>query len=255
MPMARQPRFFVPGEAQHVIQRGNNREPIFAAEEDYRCYLDCLKKAAQAHGLPIHAYGLMTNHVHLLATPDYEESLPRTLQSVGRRYVQYFNYTYRRTGTLWEGRYRATVIDSERYLLTCMRYIELNPMRAGMVEHPVDYPWSSFSANAQGAPDALLTHHEMYRRLGRSDGERQAQYWKLFHAQLSKADVEAIRDATNKAWVLGNDRFRGRIEELSGRRPAPLPKGRPAKLSRAQNRGDGHAPVHPKAPATAGRPG
>jgi putative transposase len=234
--MARQPRFFASGEAQHAIQRGNNREPIFAAEADYRFYLDCLKKAAQAHGLSIHAYVLMTNHVHLLVTPVHEASLPRTLQSVGRRYVQYFNYTYRRTGTLWEGRYRATLIDGERYLLTCMRYIELNPIRARMVGHPLDYPWSSFSANAQGRFDTLLTHHELYRRLGRSDRERQANYRELFRAQLGRAEVEAIRDATNKAWALGNDRFRQRIENLSGRRSAPLPKGRPAKLEHVDYR-------------------
>ena len=240
--MARQPRFFAPGEAQHAIQRGNNREPVFVVEDDYRFHLDCLKKAAKAYGLSIHAYVLMTNHVHLLVTPDHKESLPQTLQSVGRRYVQYFNYTYRRTGTLWEGRYRATVIDSERYLLTCMRYIELNPVRAGMVGHPVNYPWSSFAANAQGETDALLTPHELHYRLGRSGGERQTQYRQLFRAQLSKADVEAIRDSTNKAWVLGNDRFRQRIEDLSGRRSAPLPKGRPAKLPQVHNPGDGHAP-------------
>ena len=214
--MARQPRFFAPGEAQHAIQRGNNREPVFVAEDDYRFYLDCLRKAAKAYGLSIHAYVLMTNHVHLLVTPDHEASLPQTLQSIGRRYVQYFNYTYRRTGTLWEGRCRATVIDSERYLLTCMRYIELNPVRAGRVAHPVNYPWSSFAANAQGETDAVLTPHELYYRLGRSSGERQAHYRKLFRAQLPKADVEAIRDSTNKAWVLGNDRFRQRIEDLSG---------------------------------------
>ena len=156
--------------------------------------------------------------------------------------MQYFNYTYRRTGTLWEGRYRATVIDSERYLLTCMRYVELNPVRAGMVAHPVNYSWSSFAANAQGETDALLTPHELYCRLGRSSGERQAQYRQLFRAQLPKADVEAIRDSTNKAWVLGNDRFRQRIEDLSGRRSAPLPKGRPTKAPRVHNRDDGHAP-------------
>jgi putative transposase len=243
MPMARQPRFFAPGEAQHAIQRGNNREPTFAAEEDYRFYLDCLRKAAKAHGLAVHAYALMTNHVHLLVTPDHERSLPGVLQSVGRRYVQYFNYTYRRTGTLWEGRYRATVVDSERYLLTCMRYVELNPVRAGMVGRPIDYRWSSFAANAQGATDTLLTRHELYLRLGGSDEERQAQYRQLFRAQLSKADLEAIRDSTNKAWVLGNDRFRKRIEDLSGRRSAPLPKGRPAKPPQVHDRVDGHAPA------------
>jgi putative transposase len=170
----------------------------------------------------------MTNHVHLLATPSQEQSVSKTLQSVGRRYVQYFNYAYRRTGTLWEGRYRATVIDAERYLLTCMRYIELNPVRAqGMAEHPADYPWSSYRGNGLGAQDSLLTPHEVYRRLGRSASERQSRYRQLFRAQLSQADIEAIREATNKAWALGNERFRARIEALAGRRAAPLPTGRP----------------------------
>ena len=225
--MARLPRYFVPGLPLHVIQRGNNREPIFAGEDDYRFYLECLKTAAESQGLAIHAYVLMTNHVHLLATPEAESSLSKALQSVGRRYVQYFNYTYDRTGTLWEGRYKATLIDSERYLLTCMRYIELNPVRAGMVKHPGGYPWSSYPATAQGKEEALITPHSLYRRLGRSDAERQAAYRQLFRAQLGKADIDAIREATNKAWVLGNDRFRAKIEGLSGRRSAPLPRGRP----------------------------
>ena len=225
--MARLPRYFVPSQPLHIIQRGNNREAIFAADDDYRFYLECLKEAALREGLAIHAYVLMTNHVHLLATPQTETSLSKTLQSVGRRYVQYFNYTYDRTGTLWEGRYKATLIDSEHYLLTCMRYIELNPVRASMVDHPGDYPWSSYPANAQGKEQALITPHTLYRRLGRTDSERQVAYRQLFRAQLSKADIEAIREATNKAWVLGNDRFRDKIETLSGRRSAPLPRGRP----------------------------
>ena len=227
--MARLPRFFVPGEVLHVIQRGNNRDPVFGAEPDYLFYLDCLERAAAERSLAIHAYVLMTNHVHLLATPAHEHSLPKTLQSVGRRYVQYFNYSYRRTGTLWEGRYRSTLINSEHYLLTCMRYIELNPIRAGMVEHPADYPWSSYRGNALGAQDSLLTPHELYCRFGRSVEERQSGYRQLFRAQLSNSDIEAIREATNKAWALGNNRFRARIEALAGRRAAPLPKGRPTK--------------------------
>jgi len=228
--MARLPRFFAKGQPLHIIQRGNNRDAVFGSEPDYLFYLDCLERAAAEHGLSIHAYVLMTNHVHLLATPSDEQSVPKTLQSVGRRYVQYFNHTYRRTGTLWEGRYRATVIDAEGYLLTCMRYIELNPVRAqGMVEHPADYPWSSYRGNALGAQDSLLTPHEVYRRLGRSAEERQSAYRQLFRAQLSKADIEAIRRATNKAWALGSERFRARIEVLSGRRAAPLPKGRQAR--------------------------
>lgn len=169
----------------------------------------------------------MTNHVHILATPESETALPKTMQSIGRRYVQYFNHSYDRTGTLWEGRYKATLIDSEQYLLTCMRYIELNPVRAGMVDHPGDYPWSSYHANAQGKADALLSCHSLYRRLGRDDGERQAAYRQLFRAQISKADLDAIRDATNKAWALGNSRFGAKIEALSERRAMPLPRGRP----------------------------
>ena len=226
--MARLPRYFVSHQPLHIIQRGNNREPIFAADDDYRFYLDCLHEAAKREGMLLHAYVLMTNHVHLLATPEQANSLSRTLQSVGRRYVQYFNYTYDRTGTLWEGRYKATLIDSEAYLLTCMRYIELNPVRAqGMVKHPADYPWSSYRANAQGEMQEMLTPHALYRRLGRTDSERQSAYRQLFRAQLSKGDIEAIREATNKAWVLGSDRFKAKMESLSGRRTAPLPRGRP----------------------------
>ena len=225
--MARLPRIYVEGQPQHIIQRGNNREPIFADAEDYRFYLDCLQEAADRHALRIHAYVLMTNHVHLLATPGSENSIAKTLQSVGRRYVQYFNYTYERTGTLWEGRYRATLIDSERYLLTCMRYVELNPVRSNMVARPADYPWSSYGANAQGKADGLVAPHAVYRRLGRSEQEHRAAYRQLFRGAVSQADVDAIRAATNKAWVLGNDRFREKVERLSGRRAAPRPRGRP----------------------------
>ncbi len=234
--MARQPRFFVEGEALHIIQRGNNRDPIFAVEEDYRFFLNCLIEASHLNGVLIHAYVLMTNHVHLLATPRQKESLPKALQSVGRRYVQYFNYAYQRTGTLWEGRYRATVVDSEQYLLTCMRYIELNPVRAGMVDHPTAYRWSSYHANAQGAPDMLVMPHELYQRLGKVEPERQIAYRQLFRSQLSGADVEAIREATNKNWALGNEYFKQRIEELSGRRAAPTQRGRPVRAGQTENR-------------------
>lgn len=234
--MARQPRFFVPGETQHVIQRGNNRAPIFAGEQDYHFFLDCLRKACVVHGVLAHAYVLMTNHLHLLATPMHELSLPRTLQSVGRRYVQFFNSTYRRTGTLWEGRYRASVVDSERYLLTCMRYIEMNPVRAGMVEHPRDYPWSSHRANAQGVPDPLVTAHELYCRLGRSLMERQQAYRELFRLQLPATDVQTIREATNKNWALGDERFTQRIGEVSGRQSKPKRQGRQSKPDEAGNR-------------------
>ncbi|MEE9397665.1 MAG: transposase [Methylococcales bacterium] len=229
--MARLPRYFVKGQAQHIIQRGNNRAPIFAQDEDYHFYLKCLRDAIKRNNLSIHAYVLMTNHVHLLASPKTENSISKTMQSVGRRYVQYFNYTYNRTGTLWEGRYKATVISSDQYLLTCMRYIELNPIRAGMATHPRDYKWSSYLANADGENNKLIKQHLLYRQLGSNTAKRQSAYRQLFRAAIGQSDLEAIREATNKGWVLGNDRFCGRIERLSGRRSAPKPRGRPRKLN------------------------
>jgi len=148
--MARHPRFILPGQPQHVIQRGNNRDVIFVADEDYQFYREKLAEACERFDCDLHAYVLMTNHVHLLMTPNTEDGIGKVMQSVGRYYVQYFNYQYRRTGTLWEGRYKATLLDSESYLLTCYRYIELNPVRAAMIEHPSQYRWSSYHFNARG---------------------------------------------------------------------------------------------------------
>ncbi|PCI68509.1 MAG: transposase [Piscirickettsiaceae bacterium] len=227
--MARLPRYYIKDQPQHIIQRGNNREPIFAANEDYLFYLECLQEAAKRHDLSIHAYVLMTNHVHILASPQATDSIPKTLQSVGRRYVQYFNHSYKRTGTLWEGRYKATVIDSDRYLLTCMRYIELNPVRAGMVEHPHDYIWSSYAANAEGKRDVKLTHHSLYQQLGIDETERISTYQQLFQSAITDIEQDTIRESTNKGWCLGNDLFRDKIECLSKRRATPKAKGRPRK--------------------------
>ncbi len=223
--MARLPRFVIPGQPQHVIVRGNNRTEIFCADADYQFYLEKLQLACEKHGCDLHAYVLMTNHVHLLITPHEEQSLSKALQMVGRYYVQYFNYCYQRTGTLWEGRYKATLIDSESYLLTCMRYIELNPVRAAMVKHPSDYPWSSYRCNALSEPNDLLSPHVEYRRLGKSTEERQAAYRQLFKHHVSEESVNAIRDATNKAWVLGSDRFKQRIEKQLERRVEPAARG------------------------------
>ena len=223
--MARLPRFVIPGQTQHLILRGNNRSDIFRAEADYHFYLEKLQLACATHGCAVHAYVLMTNHVHLLLTPQAEQSLPKAIQMLGRYYVQYYNYRYRRTGTLWEGRYKATLIDSETYLLTCMRYIELNPVRAGMVAHPSDYPWSSYQHNALGQPNALVTPYSEYRRLGTTESERQAAYRLLFKQHLPEKSITAIREATNKAWVLGNDRFKQRIQRHLERRVAPAARG------------------------------
>lgn len=228
--MARLPRYFVKGQPQHIIQRGNNREVIFVHDDDYLFYLECLQSAIKKNKLCVHAYVLMTNHVHILASPETENSISKTLQSVGRRYVQYFNYTYKRTGTLWEGRYKATVIDSDQYLLTCMRYIELNPVRAGMIEQPSAYPWSSYAANAEGKINKLIKSHEVYRLMGVSESERQSAYRQLFRLAIGKSELDALREATNKGWVLGSDLFREEIERLSGRRSVAKPRGRPKKV-------------------------
>ena len=230
--MARLPRYTIPGQPQHLIQRGNNRQPIFAADDDYQVFRDSLVDAATQHDLAIHAYVWMTNHIHLLATPGAEDSISKVFQSVGRKYVQYFNFKYKRSGTLWEGRYRATVVDSERYLLTVMRYIELNPVRADRVAHPRDYRWSSYARNAGGETgknvDWLMPHRE-YRRLGRTVQGRQEAYRQLFKAAVPKDDLKAIRDSTHKGWALGSERFARKIETLSQRRAVSKGVGRPKK--------------------------
>jgi putative transposase len=230
--MPRLGRYFLPDQPLHVIQRGNNREPIFFCDEDYRRYRTWLAEAAAEYDCAIHAYVLMTNHVHLLATPATEESLPRVMQSLGRRYVRAVNAAYRRTGTLWEGRYRAAPIDSEAYFLACCRYIELNPVRARMVEHPRDYPWSSYAAHAQGRADPLVAEHPLYRALGRSAAERQQNYRALFRAPLAAAFLDDVRAATNGGWAMGGERFKRKIAKALSRRVSPLPPGRPPKKPR-----------------------
>ena len=231
--MPRLSRFVIPGQPQHVIIRGNNRDPIFYDEDDYKFYLEKLTEAVIKHDCDVHAYVLMTNHVHLLITPHTEQGIAKAVQMLGRYYVQYFNYTYNRTGTLWEGRYKATLIDSEQYLLTCYRYIELNPVRAeGMVDHPSEYPWSSYRFNALGEQSDLITPHQEYLRLGRSAPTRQAAYRSLFKARIPDKTLEEIREATNKAWALGSSYFREKIEAQTGRQASPRARGGDRKSER-----------------------
>lgn len=234
--MARRGRYYVPDQPFHVIQRGINRAPVFFAEADYRFYLEALGEAASRHHCAIHAYVLMTNHVHLLVTPHRADSIPRTLQSLGRRYVGSVNRRRQRTGTLWEGRYKATVIDGEAHLLTCYRYIELNPVRAGMVAEAADYRWSSHRWHAAGEADQVITDHPLYVALGASAGARQAAYRGLFGAPLAAPVIDQLRQATNGGWAFGDDRFKARVAEAAGRRAAPRPKGRPPKRAPAKRR-------------------
>lgn len=166
--MARLPRLCLPGIPQHIIQRGTNRQACFASPEDFSAYAHWLVEYSQKYTVSIHAWVFMTNHVHLLVTPTSEGGVSKMMQSLGRHYVRYFNDTYRRTGTLWEGRFKSCVVDAENYLLICQRYIELNPVRAGMVESPEDYAWSSYSSNGLGRAAKLWTPHDAYLCLGTS---------------------------------------------------------------------------------------
>ncbi|MDH3354382.1 MAG: transposase [Chromatiales bacterium] len=160
--MPRRQRLYLPDQPQHVVVRGHNRDPILARHEDFRFLYQCLYEGAVKHELAIHAWVLMNNHLHLLATPSSESSLPKTMQSLGRRYAQYFNRTYHRSGSLWEGRYKSSLVDTDRYLLSCYRYIELNSVRAGIAKRPEDYPYSSYHANGLGKSDKLVTPHSIF---------------------------------------------------------------------------------------------
>ena len=224
--MARRKRYILKNQPLHVIQRGNNRQAIFFAPDDYAQYLVWLNEAAGKYGLAIHAYVLMTNHVHLLAVPAAEDSLPRTMQSLGRRYVRRINRCNARTGTLWEGRYRAAPVDSDAYFFDCCRYIELNPVRARLVARPGDWLWSSYRAHASGAADPVVADHPLYRALGGTAAERQKEYRLRFRKPSDGEFVSELRQATNGGWPVGSDRFKREIAKALKCRVAPLPAGR-----------------------------
>ena len=223
--MARQPRLDLPGITQHVIQRGNDRQPCFGAEDDYRFYLHELGEAARRFACALHAYVLMTNHAHLLVTPAERGAVSRMMQALGRRYVGRFNARYQRTGTLWEGRFKAALVDSDGYVLTCYRYIELNPVRAGMVLSPALYPWSSFRHNALGEEDPRITPHPSYLALGAGALGRAA-YRAMFAEILDVQDLDEIRQHTQQQRAWGTSRFQAQIEALAGRAASVRPRGR-----------------------------
>jgi putative transposase len=236
--MPRPTRLCVAGQTHHVIQRGNNKQPIFFAAADRQFFLQWLAEGLTREDCALHAYVLMTNHVHLLLTTGRDDSLPRLMQSLGRRYVGYVNRRYERTGTLWEGRYRATVLDSDTYVLACYRYIEANPVRAGIVRRAQDYPWSSYRSNALGRADALLKPHATYAALGATPAARQAAYCTLCAQGVADDVVETLRDATQRGWVPGGQRFRNRIEAALGRPAGPPRRGRPPmQRQRAEEKG------------------
>ena len=232
--MPRKPRFNLVGVPQHVIQRGNNREPCFYSEEDYHRYLSDLQTSARKFNCRIHAYVLMTNHVHILVTPLAEHGVSQVMQALGRRYVYYVNKTYKRTGTLWEGRYKSCLIDSDEYLFICMRYIELNPVRATMVDHAGEYQWSSYQSNAQGKSDSLITPHPLYLALGKTESLRQEAYRELFRYHVDHETLHEIREALNHELVLGRSYFKDKIEQITNRQARLGVSGRPLKIEDEQ---------------------
>jgi putative transposase len=206
--MARRARCFVEGLSCHITQRGVNRDRIFRAATDYRVFLTILKYECKRLGLRVHAYALMRNHVHLLATPEHPTSLPRTMQAVGRRYVQFFNRRYARTGGLWEGRYRTALVHDERYWLTCLRYIELNPVRAGIVASPDQYRWSSYLHHAFGKADQLITEHALYAALGSSSDARELAWREISAQQIPPDQVELMRRSIRSGLVVAEPVYR-----------------------------------------------
>jgi len=229
--MPRKNRFYVAGMPVHIVQRGHNKQPIFFDQHDNDLYLSWLKQAADKYKCSVHAYVLMSNHVHLMVTPTDSTGVSRMMQYVGRYYVPYINHTYGRSGTLWEGRYKSSVIDAENYLLICSRYIELNPVRAGMVAHPVDYPWSSYAANAEGGDDSILNPHDYYLALGATKSTRCSVYRDLFQTTIDERLVSDIRASWQTGTPLGNDRFREQIETVLKCKVGYAHRGRPVNSS------------------------
>lgn len=215
--MSRLPRPDLAGISQHVVQRGNNRMPCFFDDADRQDYLRILLLSAKRHGCAIHAYVLMSNHVHLLTTPTQAGAIASMMQTLGRLYVAAFNARHRRTGTLWEGRYKSCLVDSDTYVLRCHRYIELNPVRAHMTDDPATHPWSSYQANGLGRHDPLLTPHEIYLALGDSPAQRQAAYRSIVAEAISDDELAEIRAYVRQQRALGSDRFQARIEAELGR--------------------------------------
>jgi putative transposase len=229
--MARLPRLTLTDHPHHVILRGNNRQDIFRDTADHQRMLALLQTHSQEQFVDIHAYVLMSNHMHLLATPRRENALPLMMQAVGRSYVRQFNQRHGRTGTLWEGRYRSTLIQTDRYLLACMAYIDLNPVRAGMVAQAADYPWSSHAHYTGTRQDAWLTPHALYWGLGNTPFARELAYAQLVQAGIEQSHQQALTSATLSGWALGEEGFVEGLQKLTPRRLRKAAAGRPLKQS------------------------
>ena len=227
--MPRKPRFFLPDVPVHIVIRGNNRQVVFAEDTDYLAYLEWLGEGLEYSQSRLHAYVLMGNHVHLLVSASTPSNLSKLPQYVGRKYVPFFNHKYGRTGTIWEGRFKASSIDSEHYLLACYRYIEMNPVRANMVESPENYRWSSYGINALGHKTEFVTPHSLYQQLGRNEAQRQTNYRELFADAQDSNLLGEIRASVQTGTPLGNDKFKSEVEKLLGMKVGQSRRGRPEK--------------------------
>ena len=232
--MARLPRLTLPGYPHHIIQRGNNRQAIFASDADYQALLNLLHENAQKFKVTIHAYVLMPNHFHLLATPETADGLPQMMQAVGRRYVRWFNDAQGRSGTLWEGRYKSTVIDTDQYLLTCMAYLDLNPVRAGLAAQAADYAWSSHGHYIGQKVDKLITPHPLVWGLGNTPFAREAAYAELVRGGISASQQVKLTDAALRGWALGDEDFVKELQDLTQRRVSKTAAGRPFKTKKIE---------------------
>jgi len=227
--MPRKPRFYLPGIPAHVMQRGHNREAVFFEEADYREYLKILKQVADHYKCQIHAYVLMTNHIHLLLTPAEKNSISLMFQSIGRLYVSYINKTYHRSGTLWEGRHKGNIIETDRYFISCMKYIKLNPVRANMVQEPNDYYWSSYAANAYAKANSIITMHKLYLSLGITQSKRAENYRTLVDKE-NTIIFDNISTCIQSGTPLGGEHFLKQIETLFAHPVGYKKRGRPTKL-------------------------
>jgi len=232
--MPRKPRMYLSGVPAHIVQRGNNRGNCFFKENDYQFYLDCLSVGLRRYKVSLHAYVLMSNHVHLLMTPDNEFGISQVMQHLGRQYVCYINKTQNRTGTLWEGRHKASLVSAEDYLLTCYRYIELNPVVANIVKSIDDYPWSSYAHNGLGVKNNLISEHDVYSRLGLSANQRRLHYRELIQNKvLTYDDNQKIKKCSQFNFPLGNKSFQKKIELELGYSVGFDKRGRPFNLDRS----------------------
>jgi putative transposase len=228
--MPRKPRFYLPGVPVHIVQRGHSREPVFFEDQDYATYAHWLKEAGEKYQIFIHAFVLMTNHIHLLLTASESKNISLFMQYVGRRYVPYINHKYGKSGSIWEGRYKASLVQEDDYFLTVMRYIELNPVRANMVQLPGHYRWSSFCHNAGTKRISFISPHRLYQQLGICEKDRQQAYRFFFKGHIEEMDLKRIRESWQTGTPLGNDFFREKIERQLQCKVGIARRGRPAKL-------------------------